>query len=369
MLLKKFLWVTFILVISLSGCMNQPLPTLIVLPTNAAITDTPTASPIPDTPTPTDTPTQTPTETATPTGIVSLMAVGDIMLGRSVGDKISTQGPQVVLAGVRSVLDSADVIIGNLECALTNNDQAVDKAYTLKGTPESAAALEGFSLVSLANNHAMDFGYSGLLDTQAALLSQGIASVGAGINATEAHTPVFLERNGVRLAFLAYADVPKENGGFDASLWTATNTSPGIAWADPEQITADVSAAKSQADVVIVLLHAGYEVDAYIHPVTPQQQSLAHAAIDAGAALVIGSHPHVLQRIEQYHGGLIAYSLGNFVFDEWLGLVNDSVILHVTLTRQGFQGYDYTPVFIVKGLPTPASQDEATRIASLLGLR
>ena len=190
--------------------------------------------------------------------------------------------------------------------------------------------------------------------------------MGAGANAAEAHAPVILERNGLRLAFLAYVDVPDEVTGFSTRTWIATASQPGIAWADPNQITADVSAAKAQADVVIVLLHSGYEVNTYIPAVSSNQRVEAHAAIDAGAALVIGSHPHILQTIEQYHGGLIAYGLGNFVMDEYLGIANATVILRVVLTPAGVQSYDYVPVLIVNGLPRLAADGEAPAIGTMV---
>jgi len=367
---SKRLSLLFIVAVTfLAACGSEPansisLPTLTV----AAPTWTDTPAPVTDTPSPTETATPEPTSTATPSGVVNLMAVGDIMLGRTVGEQAQAQGSEIVFAGVQSVFDSADVLVGNLECALTSGGEQQHKTFTFAAPPEAARALAlaGFDVLSLANNHAMDFGSQGLFDTFDNLGQNGIASVGAGANAAEAHAPVILERNGLRLAFLAYTDVPKENSGFDTHSWIATDSQPGIAWADTAQITADVSAAKAQADVVIVQLHAGHEVNAYIHPITSGQQAEAHAAIDAGAALVIGSHPHILQRLELYHGGLIAYSLGNFVFDDFLGVANDSVILRVTLTHDGLQSYDWLPVTIKNGLPGPAFPDEASAIGTMV---
>jgi len=202
-----------------------------------------------------------------------------------------------------------------------------------------------------------------LEDGQSLLDQSGIASVGAGADFSAAHAPVIIQRNGLRLAFLAYADVMPENSGFDAHTWIATNSSPGIAWADPAQIMIDVSAARLQADLVIVMLHSGYEINS---TVSADQRAEAHAAIDSGATLVIGSHPHLLQTIEKYHGGLIAYSLGNFVFDQYLGIANATIILRVTLTREGLQTYDYVPVLIENGLPTIIPIDKALGIQTLV---
>lgn len=293
------------------------------------------------------------TSTAAPDPQVTLLAVGDIMLARTIGDLVREQGPQIVFAGVQSVLDSADVRVGNLECAITGNDQANQKSFTLRAPPETAQALSiaGFDVLSLANNHAMDYGPGGLADTQAALSSLGIATVGAGLNTAIAHAPVIITKNGLRLAFLAYLDVLPERSGFDPHTWIATESNPGIAWASPEQIKADVAAARLKADLVIVMLHGGIEITDVINNISNEQRSEAHAAIDAGAALVLGSHPHVLQHIERYHGGLIAYSLGNFVFDQYDGVANATILLRVLLTRSGVQGYDYVPALIDHGLP------------------
>jgi poly-gamma-glutamate capsule biosynthesis protein CapA/YwtB (metallophosphatase superfamily) len=322
-----------------------------------------------------NTPTSTITETATlvPTGIptptpslrINLEAVGDIMLARTIANQVQAAGPEIVFAGVQSELDSADVLVGNLECALTVGGEQQNKSYTFAAPPEmaQALALAGFDVLSLANNHAMDYGGSGLLDTRNTLVGYGIASVGAGENVAEAHTPVIVERNGLRLAFLAYVDVPKEYNGFDAHTWIATVSQPGVAWANRDQIRIDVAAAKHQADVVVVLLHSGYEENT---AVVSFQRAEAITAIDAGAALVIGSHPHILQAIEHYHGGLIAYSLGNFVFDDSQGIFNATVIFRAVLTPEGVQSFSFIPVLIENGLPRLAADWEAPAIGTMV---
>ena len=290
------------------------------------------------------------------------------MLGRSVGQQVLAKGPQIVFAGVQSVLDSADVLVGNLECAITDRSLPVQKSFVLKAPPQTAQALSlgGFDVLSQANNHALDFGSAGLADTQKSLSEYGIATVGAGLDFAAAHAPVIIQRNGLRMAFLGYVDVLPEKSGFDPHSWAASATSPGVAWADPEQIKADVQAAKLQADVVIVFLHGGIEITDVINNISLNQRLEAHTAIDAGAALVIGSHPHVLQQIEPYHGGLIAYSLGNFVFDQYAGIADASIILRVVLNRSGVQSYDYVPVLIENGLPHLTSDKDVPAIGTLV---
>jgi len=309
-----------------------------------------------------------PTGTATPDPQVTLLAVGDIMLGRTIGDQVLEQGPEIVFAGVQSVLDSADIRVGNLECAITSNSQPDHKSFTLRAPLETARALSmaGFDVLSLANNHAMDYGFAGLSETQATLRKMGIATVGAGVDKVSAHAPVIITRNGLRLAFLAYLDVLPERSGFDPHTWIATGTSPGIAWASPELIQADVAAARLEADLVIVMLHGGIEITDVINNISNEQRSEAHAAIDAGAALVLGSHTHVLQPIERYHGGLIAYSLGNFVFDQYDGVANATILLRVLMTRNGVQEYDYVPALIEHGLPHVIQDDLVPAIGTLV---
>jgi poly-gamma-glutamate capsule biosynthesis protein CapA/YwtB (metallophosphatase superfamily) len=368
------LWISVLLMASLYGCSgvngNQTAVPGLSL---AGTTLTPflpaneTTVPPADThtPFPSETPTPAPTNTPTPSMRVNLEAVGDIMLARLVGEQVLAQGPEIVFAGVQSELDSADVLVGNLECALTSNGIAQPKRYTFAAPPETTQSLSlaGFDVLSLANNHAMDFGYPGLMETQNNLDQYGIASMGAGANEIEAHTPVIIERNGLRMAFLAYMDVPTENAGFNARTWIATAQNPGVAWADPGQITSDVAAARLLSDVVVVLLHSGYENTT---TVAIGQREQAHAAIDAGASLVVGSHSHILQAVELYHGGLIAYSLGNFVFDDYEGIYNATIILHVVLTPAGLESYNWLPVLIFNGLPRLAEIQEAPGIGTMV---
>ncbi len=294
------------------------------------------------------------------------MAVGDVMLARSIGDLILAQGPGAPFAGVADVLNQADVLTGNLECAITARGEPATKAYTFAAPPDAvrSLALAGFDTLALANNHAMDYGPEALVQAQALLAASGIQTVGAGPNSAAARSPMFIARNGLRLAFLAYVDVPVETRTkFDTRSWIATDNGAGVAWAIPEDIAADVANAKAQADAIVVWLHMGYEGRT---EVTEAQRAAAHAAVDAGAALVLGAHPHVLQPIERYGAGLIVYSLGNFVFDGFDLPQNYSAILSATLTRAGVRDFDWTPVVVRNGLPQRATPDEAAIILDLV---
>lgn len=322
------------------------------------VSPTPLSPTATTTPLPADTPTEvptiappSPTATATEPPQIQLMAVGDVMLARSIGERVVRDGPGGVFAGVESVLSSADLLVANLECAISERGVPQPKAYTFRAPPAAADALAsvGVDLVSLANNHALDYGAEGLFDTLQLLAERQIVAAGAGQNAAAARAPVVIERNGLRVAFLAYVDVPVESrSGFDTRSWTATDSTPGVAWANADDIRADVAVARSQADLVVVLMHFGWE--GRTEP-NDTQRAQSHAAIDAGAALVLGSHPHVLQPVEQYGSGLIVYSLGNFVFDGFEGVANQTAIFRATLTAGGVADYELVPVHVVDGLP------------------
>jgi poly-gamma-glutamate synthesis protein (capsule biosynthesis protein) len=277
------------------------------------------------------------------------MAVGDIMLARTIGEMIENEGIEAPFAYTAETLSTADITLGNLECSISDRGTPEDKKYTFRAPLSAAESLQyaGFDLVSLGNNHILDYGPLALEDTLAELSTVGIRAVGAGMDAVEAYQPALFEVNGLRIAFLAFTDVSTVDYNYLA--WEAGPSQPGIAWAHAEQIESGVRAAKAQADLVIVLFHNGYEI---IQKVSDLQQQAAHLAVDSGADLVIGSHPHVLQRIEEYNGGLIVYSMGNFVFDNFLYPPNYSAILTVTLNATGVESYELIDVIVqLNGVP------------------
>ncbi len=349
---------------SLLGCSNLPgtgesTATIGLFPTNAdSETQAPSA---------TLEPTSTSSATSTPIpepGIVKLMAVGDIMMARTVGEHILSEGPEIVFKDVLEILALADILAGNIESAITDTGEPAVKNFTFAAPPtsEKALALAGFDIAILGNNHSLDFGEDGLAQTVGLLQEQGIATLGTGLG-RDAAGPLFLEKNGVKIAFLSYVDVPLELSQFDAHSWQATDETMGIAWANPEIISEDVRNAKENADVVIVFMHFGYEGSEL--PVG-YQKNAAIAAIDAGATAVIGSHPHLLQHIEEYHGGLIVYSLGNFVFDGYGMPQNRSAILELVVDKNGMLSRQWYPVTLRDGLPRPADAEQATEILRVL---
>lgn len=290
-------------------------------------------------------PTASPTSPPLP---VTLVAVGDLMLGRSVGYRIEAgEGASIFEPGVSTVLGEADIAVGNLESAVSAGGEPQAKSYTFRAPPAASSVLAaaGFDVLSLANNHALDYGRGALADTEALLRAAGIQPVGSGRDLSAALSPVVLERGGLRIAFVALVDAPAE-GSFTRSNWEAGADRAGVAWADDESVARAVSDAAAVADVVVALLHFGYE---FHESPSAGQRALARAAIDAGADLVVGSHPHVLQPVEAYGGGLIAYSLGNFVFDGFEGIAESSAMLRVTLTSEGVGAWELIPVRIPYG--------------------
>jgi len=166
----------------------------------------------------------------------------------------------------------------------------------------------GIGLVALANNHIMDYGIEGLSSTLDALSRAGIQAVGAGMNRHEACSPLFVDVGGRRIAFLARSSV------IVSAPTYAGEEAPGVAFLDPEETISTIRSCRAQADLVILLIHWGLEE--YSYP-SPTQRQLARRFVDAGANAILGHHPHVLQGFESYKSAPIAYSLGNFVFDEF----------------------------------------------------
>lgn len=247
---------------------------------------------------------QTPARAKGPS--VRVIFVGDIMLDGGPGHVITNGGDP--FAPVGALLHDADATVGNLECAIVTTGHAVDKPYTFRG-PATALPLlkQYFSGVSLANNHSADWGKQGFASELDLLKSADVAWFGGGRNRAEAHAPLILQRNGLRIALLGYNEFPPR-------AFAATTSSAGTAWLVESEVIKDIRAARvtQRADVVIPFLHWGHEFDE-----TPdaQQQALARRLIDAGADAVVGSHPHVTQTVDWYNGHPIIYSLGNFVFD------------------------------------------------------
>ena len=270
---------------------------------------------------------------------ITIVAVGDMMLGGSGASFYQRDNYDYAFAQVGELLRSADVFIGNVETALTDsNELLVEKKYRFKNPPHKVAAAlarAGMDVANLANNHSLDYGYSGLDDTLAALSQQRIATVGAGSNSEQARRAVLTSVGDTSIGFLAYSNTyPRE-------FW-ATKNRPGTAFGHASHVRADVAALKTQGvDIVLVSFHWGREGTTKLRSYQPL---LARAAIDAGADVVVGHHPHILQAIERYKHGVIFYSLGNFTFGSYSRRARDSAIAIIMIEGRQLSRVKLLPI-------------------------
>ena len=282
---------------------------------------------------------------------VSLDAVGDVTFGEDVGPAIAAHGGAYPWAFVGTTLRDADITVGNLETAVSTRGVAAVKEFTFRGPPAALVPMRdvaGFDVLTLANNHTVDFGRDALLDTLKAVHAASIQTIGAGANDLQARRPAVVEAGGLRVALLGYSDVNPY--GFNA-----TSTSAGTAKADIDAITSDVHGALRRADVAVCFFHWGVE----LHPEpNSRQQQFAAACLNAGAKLVLGAHPHVLGGVATpARHALVAWTLGNFVFPSG-SVTGRTAILHVALGADGVRGYRLVPVRIDGFRPrlAPAAQ-------------
>ena len=276
---------------------------------------------------------------------VVVAAAGDVNLGDRTANAISAHGVGYPWTGIGAVLRDADLAIANLECAVSRGGTPLPgKEYTFRGSPTAmpAVARAGVDVLSLANNHSVDYGQEALLDTIRHARRAGLVTVGAGADLAAARRPARVELGGLRIAILGYSDVRPL--GFDAGVGR-----PGAAPAFAELIDPDVRRARRAADVVIVYFHWGTEL-----ATTPdaRQRSLADLAFRAGATIVLGAHPHVLQPVQRGGSKLVAWSLGNFVFAANSAGTTATGILLAHLGADGVVGQRLVPATIRGVRPT-----------------
>lgn len=291
---------------------------------------------------------------------VSVALVGDVMLSRDVSRKISERNdPDFPFLKVGEYLKTADIVFGNLESPIAKGRAIATHEMVFRADPGVEAALEraGFTVLSLANNHALDFGEQGLRQTLQRLDDVGIAGTGAGLSERAAYTPAYVERAGTTFAFLAFCQtalMPRGAGAPKGSL---------VASLDRKKMAAAVGAASERADVVIVSMHAGVE---YSADPDCDQSEFARAAVDAGADLVVGHHPHVVQSIERYKGKYILYSLGNFVFDQMFSSeTREGLIAKAVFNDGRVERIELVPVFMEDFAQPKLVEGE--RAAAILG--
>lgn len=294
---------------------------------------------------------------------VTLVAVGDIMLSRTVGKTIAAKGDvRYPFLRMRDWLRGADIAFANLETSITPGRAVEQGEMLFRADPRTVDGLvdAGFDVLSLANNHTPNFGQKGLRDTFRYLHDAGIAFAGAGEDAAAARAPTVLERGGRRFAFLAFNDTDVVPASYAAGPAHA-----GTAFMDVDVMAEAVRDARKAADVVIVSMHSGRE---YAYVPDASQVRFARAAIDAGADLVIGHHPHVVQTVERYKDKLIFYSLGNFVFDQmWSEPTREGLAVKFTFEGPRVVRADLLPVRIEDyAQPHPSNGEIAGRTLARL---
>ena len=278
--------------------------------------------------------------------LVKGTVVGDMMLGRSITNKGSKNNYKNMFSGVSDLWKDSDYVAGNLECVLLDNAsdyEKNDKEIHINAETKTANVLKenGFTLVSLANNHLADFKAKGVVNTLDTLDKVGLKHVGAGRNLTEAAEYDIQEINGVKIATIAVSDIiPKD--------FAARDSKAGILTTKTLKYYQAVKDASEKADLVIANIHWGVE---YGMTETEAQQQLARNLINWGVDVVIGSHPHVLQPVEKYGDGIIFYSMGNFVFDQGWSRTKDSMVLNYYVDEDGNCSFEITPIRIKDGYP------------------
>ncbi len=238
---------------------------------------------------------------------VSIAVVGDIMLSRSVGKIIKEEDDPLYPFGVsKDFFSDSDIVFGNLETSISERGTDMGSVYSFRSDPRVIEGLleSHFSVLSLANNHIYDWGAEALLDTVSILSAHGIESVGVGEN-KEAASEIVVVGENPRVSFFACSDVFGE--------FARAGNTPGLFGCDDPLVFDRVRESLEISDIQVVSLHWGEEYEVF----NQRQENLAHRLIDAGVDIVVGHHPHVVQDVAWYKGGVIFYSLGNFIFDQY----------------------------------------------------
>jgi poly-gamma-glutamate capsule biosynthesis protein CapA/YwtB (metallophosphatase superfamily) len=235
---------------------------------------------------------------------LSLIAVGDIMLGGRTRRRIKEYGRDYPFGAVLPILQRTPIVLGNLEGPLAQKAQKLNRNFSYRVKPKLASSLlrAGINVVTLANNHLVDCGREGVLETLEALAAAGVTALGAAANEHAAHEPVIREAGGLRIGLLGY---------YWNRRCAATAKLPGSAMGVFEELEADIRKLRSQVDRVVVTFHWGRP---YKPEPSPRARAKALFAIDCGAHAVVGHHPHIIQAFEIYRRRPIFYSIGNFAF-------------------------------------------------------
>lgn len=244
---------------------------------------------------------------------INLLFLGDIMLGRGVLSKIKANevNYSFPFEYVSETFTEYDYVFGNLEGPISDRGALVGSRYSFRFPEEVAGFLSraGIDGVSLANNHIWDYGSIALCDTVDALIKEGVDSVGAGCTEALANASLEIDISGISVLIMSFTNLYPEG-------LTARGNGAGISNLEIDLISQKISEFKERVPdgFVIVQMHWGDEYEERSHV---REREIAHGLVDVGVDIIIGHHPHVTQEIEQYNKGLIFYSLGNFIFDQY----------------------------------------------------
>lgn len=289
---------------------------------------------------------------------ITISLVGDMMFAGSVGRVVNLKGEDYLFEGYSKHFKESDIVLGNLETAISHRGMPMeDKEYTFRSSPKMAAALKrhNFTAVSIANNHVLDYGYEAFDDTLKNLEDNGILYAGGGKNKEEAQKGIFIEKNGIKVGFIAFSRV------VPVVDWYAGSKKPGIIGAykvHEAEVLELLENLKTQCDILVVSVHWGKE---HVLEAREQEMETARKMIDAGADIIMGHHPHVVQGIEMYNGKPIFYSLGNFIFStSRLNISNKTVMAKVAVNSKGeVESVRVVPGTITEGRPLPMDEKQA----------
>ncbi len=241
---------------------------------------------------------------------VTVIFAGDVLLDRGLQNTIRHNGVEYLFRDVAPYFNKADFTVVNLECPITQTEAPLMKKYIFRADDTSAAALAkvGITHCAMANNHTMDQGFIGLKDTYRHLLAAHITPIGYGINDSIRLLPAILDKNGIRIAIFNDCAVSVEN-------YISPKSAPGVANVPIRQLTTEIANFRRENPdtKIVALLHWGHEFSE--HPAQHQRMEAAQL-FAAGADVIVGHHPHVIQDIDTIRGHIVYYSIGNFVFDQ-----------------------------------------------------
>lgn len=280
----------------------------------------------------------------------TLVGVGDIRLDGPVGDIARRRGFAHPVRAIKPLLEG-DVVLGNLECPVSRRGEKLPKTWNFRARPESLKTLKeaGFTALTVANNHSYDYGPVAFLDTLKEVKKAGFLLIGGGRDRAEAERVRVIEKGGLKIGLLGMTST------FPTQAW-AKKGKPGVMYSDFDRLPEVVRAAKEKCDVLVVAFHGGTELD---HEPNELQKTVMRLAIDSGADLVLGHHPHVLQPVELREGKPIVYSLGNFLFVSPSTSTRVTAIARAHLAKDGVKRLEFVPVDTNWGVPIPATPEQA----------